>query len=280
MKPARTSMNPERSRLQSLGLWLADYLSGPVRKASPTAGSDPHKLAAALQPADVLLVEGNRRISTAIKYLTQSTWSHAALYVGELPGHVRDGEPCSFVEADIRDGVRTVPLSEYGGFNTRICRPVGLTDADRRRVIAYVVERLGQRYDMKNLFDLARYLLPEPPVPGRWRRRMLALGSGDPSRAICSTLIARAFQSVRYPILPVVTHAMSEDSDQRQIVREIFHIRHHSLFAPRDFDVSPYFRVVKPTLEAGFDYLQVDWADDSGAPRPDTLTGKAGPERG
>lgn len=58
---------------------------------------------------------------------------------------------------------------------------------------------------LKNLLDLARYLLPAPPVPLRWRRRLIAFGTGDPSRAICSTLIAEAFQSVHYPILPEVT---------------------------------------------------------------------------
>jgi hypothetical protein len=47
-------------------------------------------------------------------------------------------------------------------------------------------------------------------------------------------------------------------SEQTQ--REILHIRHYSLFAPRDFDISPYFAIVKPTIEAGFDYRKVDWA--------------------
>jgi hypothetical protein len=43
--------------------------------------------------------------------------------------------------------------------------------------------------------------------------------------------------------------------------REIYHIRHHSLFAPRDFDLSPYFRVVKPTLEDGFDFREIEWGE-------------------
>ena len=46
------------------------------------------------------------------------------------------------------------------------------------------------------------------------------------------------------------------------MVREYLHIRHHSLFAPRDFDISPYFAVVKPTLEAGFDYRKLNWYED------------------
>lgn len=67
-----------------------------------------------------------------------------------------------------------------------------------------MVERIGCTYDMRNIIDLARFLLPTPPVPVRWRRQMIALGSGEPTRAICSTLIAQAFQSVRYPILPSI----------------------------------------------------------------------------
>ena len=218
---------------------------------------------------------GTSRLSTAIKYLTQSTWSHAALYVGDALGATPvDGEGACFIEADVKDGVRAVPLSAFSDLHLRICRPVGLTAEDRKRVIGYCVKRLGDQYDLKNVFDLMRYLLPTPPVPTRYRRRLLALGSGDPTRAICSTLIARAFQSVRYPILPAISKEMSSDPDCPDCVDEILHIRHHSLFAPRDFDVSPYFRIVKPTLEAGFDYQLLHWRD---GPRPGNKTDAASP---
>ena len=30
---------------------------------------------------------------------------------------------------------------------------------------------------------------------------------------------------------------------------------------PRDFDISPYFEIVKPTIVHGFDYLSLHWAD-------------------
>jgi hypothetical protein len=90
---------------------------------------------------------------------------------------------------------------------------------------------------------------------------LLAFGSGDPTRAICSSLIAQAFQSVRYPILPRITREFRADPLARSQRREILHIRHHSLYAPRDFDLSPYFHIIKPTLEAGFDYRSVVWAD-------------------
>jgi hypothetical protein len=94
------------------------------------------------------------------------------------------------------------------------------------------------------------------PIPQRWRRRMIAFGSGDPTKIICSALIAQAFDAVRYPILPKITRAGS-----RQARKEILHIRDSSLYMPRDFDISPYFEVVKPTIVRGFDYTALHWAD-------------------
>lgn len=87
--------------------------------------------------------------------------------------------------------------------------------------------------------------------------RMLALGSGNPTRAICFTLIAQAFQSIRYPILPITEVRRSDALDCPGCLQETWHVRYHGLFAPRDFDVSPYFEVVKPTLTASFDYTAV-----------------------
>ncbi len=145
-----------------------------------------------------------------------------------------------------------MPLERYATQHTRICRPVGLDADEIDRVIRHAVARVGQRYDMKNIWDLARYLVPHPPVPRRWRRRLLAFGSGDPTRAICSSLIAEAFHGIGYPILPDIRLLVKEHGG-RDEAREVLHIRHHSLFTPRDFDVSPYFAIIKPTLEAGFD---------------------------
>ena len=245
-----------------LGSVIARYLNGCIRGYEPFAITDPHRLAKVLQPADVLLVEGDRRVSTAIKYLTQSTWSHAAIYVGDRLDPDKDPLTARvLVEADLEEGVVAVPLGKYAELNTRICRAVGLTPETQRQVIDFVVARLGNHYDLKNVIDLARYLLPTPPVPVNWRRRMLALGSGDPTRAICSTLIAQAYQSIRYPILPHVERSAGVDKKLQTTVKEILHIRHYSLFAPRDFDISPYFRVIKPTIEQHFDYQELRWAD-------------------
>jgi Permuted papain-like amidase enzyme, YaeF/YiiX, C92 family len=255
------------SPLRWLGGRLADYLSQERARGELAGLHDAAALASALRPCDVLLVEGNTRFSVAIKYLTQSTWSHAALFVGDALGAPGDGgEAHVLIEADVRHGVRSLPLSAYAAAHTRICRPVGLAPQDAARVVEYAVSRLGDRYDLKNIVDLVRYLLPTPPVPSRFRRRMIALGSGDPTRAICSTLIAQAFQSVRYPILPKVERTKTGQPSCDNCYEEILHIRHHSLFAPRDFDVSPYFEVVKPTIQRGFDYRALRW----GGPAPVT----------
>ena len=241
--------------LSGFGQTLARYLGHPEEGYEPFTPSDPDALRAVLKPGDVLLVEGDNRISGVIKYLTQSTWSHAALYVGPIGERTNaDGEPLVLVEAGLGQGVVGTPLSKYQKYHTRICRPIGLTDDDCARVCTYAAERIGFDYDVKNIFDLLRYLFPLP-VPQRWRRRMMALGSGHPTRIICSALIAQAFESVRYPILPKITRMKSETAR-----REILEIRHSSLYAPRDFDISPYFALVKPTIEKGFDYRQMAWA--------------------
>lgn len=245
-----------------IGRLLAGYLTGPSRAPYANAPTDETALARTVRPGDILLVDGKQRISTAIKYLTQSTWSHAALCI-EATGDA-SGEPPRFVEADAVEGVRIVSVAEFAGLHTRICRPVGLSEPEIRRVIDFALAHVGDAYDLANVVDLARYLCPTPPVPSGWRRRMIALGSGEPTKAICSTLVAQAFQSIRYPILPEITRELMDDPECQGCVRDILHIRHHSLFTPRDFDVSPFFEVVKPTLAAGFDFRTLHWHEPPG----------------
>jgi len=250
--------------LDRIGGFIAKRLKRQTSGYEPFTPSDPVTLLRTLQPGDVLLVEGNQKVSAAIKYLTQSTWSHSAIYAGDI-GLIEEGtgEALRLIEANLGEGVVASPLSKYATYNTRICRPVGLSEADRQIIVDFCINRIGYKYDTKNILDLARYLLPTPPVPIRWRRRMIALGSGDPTREICSTLIAQAFQKVKYPILPLLM-----DDDERPRSRsyysqsEMLHIRHHSLFTPRDFDVSPFFDIVKPTIEHGFDYKGLRWGDE------------------
>ena len=248
--------------LRAIGLSMARYLMAEV-ETHPLAPPEPtERLRELLRPGDVILVEGRSRISQPIKYLTQSTWSHAALFVGPVAGCAEaGGEPHVLVEADLVDGVRLSPLSRYRDYHVRICRPANLDSDDIDRLLAFVAKRVGAKYDLYNLFDLFRFLAPTPPIPSRLRRRFIAVGSGAPSRAICSTLIAEAFHSIRYPVLPMIEMvAASDPKTQRHITREILHIRDSSLYTPRDFDLSPFFAVLKPELAAGFDYHKVTWA--------------------
>ncbi|SRR5581483_7963972 len=77
--------------LDRLGRRIAGRLQAPCRGYEPFTPSDPITLSRILRPADILLVEGNQKLATAIKYLTQSTWSHAALYVGDAHADAPDG---------------------------------------------------------------------------------------------------------------------------------------------------------------------------------------------
>jgi hypothetical protein len=245
--------------LDAVGRWLAARLRRETSGYEPYTPSDPDTLRAILRPGDVLLIEGHQYISMVIEYLTMSSWSHAALFTGDIPGRSEaDGEPHVLVEVNLGEGCVSTPLSRYTTFNTRVCRPVMLSYSDQQRVVKFLVDRIGLRYDMRNLFDLIRYFFPLP-LPRSWRRRAIAFGSGDPTRAICSSLIAQAFQSVGYPILPRTVPSVGDDAKARRIRMEHYYIRHHSLFAPRDFDLSPYFAVVKPTIERGFDYKSIRW---------------------
>ena len=255
------------SVLHGIGSRLAQLLARPKSPATEPHVREVQRLRQTLRPGDVLLVEGQSRISTVIRYLTQSTWSHAALYIGDavVPPDAQ-GCPLSLVEADLNGGVRAVSLQTYAGLHTRICRPSGLTESEIVRVVQHAASRLGQRYDLRNVFDLVRYLLPALPVPRHWRRQLLRLGSGDPTRAICSTLLAEAFESVRYPILPFIEHRPTGDPNCMSCTEEFAHGRHASLFVPRDFDVSPYFEIVKPELNSGFDPHRVRWVEAAGQP--------------
>ena len=241
------------------------FLSKPTLRYAPFFAPDLDVIRAALRPGDVVLIEGNTRLSAIIKFLTQSTWSHAALFVGERPGdRAPSGEPNVLLEAEVEAGVNTAPLSKYTSYNLRICRAVGLSESDKQKVNAYALARIGKLYDSRQIVDLARYLFPYPPVPVWFRRRMLAIGAGDPTKAICSTLIAESFQSIRYPILPEkITIKGKAMGIAPYVQREIDHIRKHGLYMPRDFDVSPYFVILKPGLDDGFDYHELVWAPPS-----------------
>ena len=121
--------------LDRVGRHIASYLQQPASGYEPFTPADPKALQALIKPGDILLIEGRTHIAGVIKYLTQSTWSHAALYVGPIDGQTTsNGEPCDLVESNMEAGIISVPLSTYFDYHTRICRPVGLSPEDRQAV--------------------------------------------------------------------------------------------------------------------------------------------------
>jgi hypothetical protein len=254
------------------------------------------KLKRTLCKGDVLLVEGDQRISQVIRYLTQSSWSHCAVYVGDelLRGDApraadlrrRFGDEAQYllIEAEEREGVRAIPLTKYERFNIRICRPQGLHRDDVGAVLGYVIAQLGRRYDVRHIFELARFFFPVSIVPRRWRRAALTFGSPDGRAVICSSMIAAAFARVGYPILPEVT-LMSGAAPppawwKRFIARReprplaTFHRPSSALVTPRDFDLSPYFEVVKFNHlgDPRLNYRDIVWDDGPESVRPENRT--------
>ena len=221
-----------------------------------------------LQPGDVVLVEGRSRVSGIIQSVTLSSWTHAALYIGrlsdfdELPEAAQErlvglsGDAPLLLEAELGKGVHLSPVDRYAREHLRLCRPKELSPEDARAVVAYALARLGTPYDLRQISDLLRFFFPYGLLPRRWRSSLFEVGHGDMARTICSSLLANAFASVRYPILPTLHRGRDG--------RVVFHRRNARLVTPRDFDHSPYFDIVKYPF-FGDDvgrYRELDWDDE------------------
>ena len=289
-----------RSPRRALAEWFLLQVTRPRRQYRRFVYNDPKKLKATILPGDVLLVDGDQRVSQAVKYLTQSSWSHSALYVGDALLH-RDAETTArlqrrfgreakhlIVEALVAEGVIVSPLVKYIDFNIRICRPVGLRREDRDIVMEHVLSRVGYAYDRRNFLDLTRYLLPFHLIPAPLQDDALHFGSGVATETICSTLLAEAFAKVGFPILPQQVRRTARTFPERlrqQILGRptrraysgLLRARHPTLCVPRDFDLSPYFDIVKFNArdEAAFDYRALKW-EAARVPPPADAPGAAG----
>ena len=273
-----------RSPRRFLSDWFLEQITKPRRNYRRWIYNDPVRLKAAIKPGDVLLVEGEQRLSQAVKYLTTSTWSHSAIFIGDayLKRHPEDrvriyrrfGREARFliVEALIDQGVTLSPLTKYIDLNIRICRPIGLRPEDLEIVLDHVLSRIGHTYDRRNFLELARYLLPFHLIPPKLKEDALHFGSGIETETICSTLLAEAFGSVRFPILPMPARRLPETLGERLRQRVLgrptrrawsglWRARHPTLCVPRDFDLSPYFEIVKFGAREldEFDYRKLRW---------------------
>lgn len=305
MSPSPPAATSARSWRGSLRRWLlrrlVAFLNRPISRYERRCWNDLAALKRHARKGDVLLVEGDQRVSEVIKYLSQSSWSHSALYVGdelvrrggELADRVRhqfgDEADHMVVEA-LMEGVVASPISKYVDYNIRLVRPHALRSDDLRVILDDAIGAIGWRYDLRNVLDLCVRLLPRSFVPVRLRRLLRdrlglsapTLGSGVTTRVICSSLLGQLFHRVRFPVLPTVTFPEGEDTETRarhiwpswRIRRllgagpreshGVFRKRHPTLLTPRDFDLSPYFEVVKfnAIAEGRTDYRRFAWEEE------------------
>jgi len=140
--------------------------------------------------------------------VTNSTWSPSALYVGE--GKIIDPLP--------NTGTVISGLDHYEQLNIRICRPIGLSEDKRRMVCDFASSHVGRGYDQINVANILFGLFKKK------KDKTEFVGDISSSNEVCSGLIAEAYNHVGFLILDGVNFS--------QIV-------------PADFDLSPYFEIVK-----------------------------------
>ncbi len=256
--------------------WLLARLVNWLNAEQPFDGEPPcdfDRLSLEIRPCDVVLVEGRTRVSNIIKTISTSPWTHSALYIGRLSdvadsklraliqrhytGSVALSQAQLIIEPLLGRGTLVRELDVYRGEHLRICRAKGLTEQDIQTVIAGAAAHLGVDYDIRQMFDLARFLFPFGLVPKRWRSSLFEHRAGELTKTVCSSMIAEVFASIHYPVLPVI------HKDEGGGFR--LYKRNTRLYTPSDFDYSPYFEIIKyPIL--GFDdvamYRQLPWDEE------------------
>lgn len=269
----------------TLGSFLARWLNKEFGKPRfPLC--DFEKIRHEVKQCDVLLIEGTTRISKQIQTLTGSPWSHAALYIGRLHDiedhtireiiskHFNgDRQTQLILESNLGEGTTLSAIDRYKGDHIRICRPKGLQHSDAQEIISFCAKALGKPYDIRHIFDLLRLLLPWRILPRRWGSSIFKIKKNTSSE-ICSALIAKAFESVSFPILPVVQLKEGE--------KVTMHQRNPNLFTPKDFDYSPYFQIIKyPMFSVDHhpSYRKLPWTDEEVVLNDDGKAAKVIPEK-
>ena len=233
--------------------WIRNAVVNWLKHKKPlpnTPLSDFERIRHEAKSCDVILIEGRSRVSDVIKLITQSCWSHAALYIGrlhdledpqlrELLGEHYHGpsDKQLIIESELGLGTVVRALTVYETEHLRICRPRGLGFRESQKVIAYAVGKVGTAYNVRQIFDLARFFFPWFIMPRRWRSSLFSTHPGKSTQTVCSTMIAEAFGHVQFPILPLVKRI---EGDRVQLFR-----RNPKLCVPSDFDYSPYFDIIK-----------------------------------
>lgn len=237
--------------------WIMTKFSQWLLKEDPAQYKDFYcdfdKMCQDIKVGDVILMQGRNRISNIIRHITFSLWTHSALYIGRLNDiedpllrdvarkYCQDDPNKQLViESDLGIGTIILDIAVYREYPVRILRPQQLSDEDSRKVASFAINRVGRQYDVRHILDLARFLFPWGILPKRWRSSLFEHNALQPTKDICSSMIADAFQSVEFPILPLI-----EKGYEKEIA---FIRRNNRLYTPSDFDYSPYFDVMKYPL--------------------------------
>ena len=232
--------------------------------------SDFDRIKHELKMGDVILIEGSSRVSKVIRNLTHSPWTHSVLYIGRIHDiedvglrkiiaryhHEKPDGNQLMVEGMMGEGTVVYPIEKYQRSHMRICRPKGISHADAQEVVAFAIKALGVPYRIRRIVDLARFLLPWSILPRRW---ISTLFSDEPTSKgeVCSSLIAKAFVSINFPILPSVK--VDKKTGEVHLLR-----RNYRLFTPSDFDYSPYFDIIKYpmfNITDEPDYRKLPWEE-------------------
>ncbi len=236
-----------------LGNWLIGKLSAYLTREKPRKPSyfcDFDRICHEVKPADVLLIEGQNRISHIIQRVTLSPWSHSALYLGrlhdiddvktrELIHSFYQGPPGDqlLIESIVGKGTIISSIQDYKNEHVRLCRPDGLAYQDAQKVISEALKSIGKKYNIRHFFDLGRFLLASKLIPRRWKSSLFNYDPGQATQDICSAVIANAFIAINFPVLPLIRETQEK-------TLELIH-RNPKLFTPSDFDYSPYFNIIK-----------------------------------
>jgi hypothetical protein len=258
--------NTKNRFLSFILLKFYDFLSKEDSLPKRTYLYDYDKMIQHIKPGDVLLVESHTRIGNIIRLISESTWTHSALYIGRIDD-IKEPDLRSLVskntnqlssdqliiESILGKGTIVSSVASYKNYHIRIIRPSMILSEDIDKVLAYAIRSIGEKYSLRHLFDLARFIFPWSIFPRRWRSSLFQHNMLQPTEDICSSMIAYAFQSINYPVLPLI--------EKEGEAYEFIH-RNPRLYTPSDFDLSPYFDIIKYPilpLKPGASYRDLPW---------------------
>ncbi len=205
-----------------------------------------------IKPGDIILIQGKNRLSFAISYITKSIWTHAALCIGKLDEiqdkalkehiktHFKDGSNENLIIEGIAGKVTKVsPLSDYKKYHFRICRPINISEQSLKQAITYAITAVGNEISLWQVGNLLKLLVFWTVLPNWFFAGFYKPKQGFRPK-ICSSIIAEAFASAKFPILPAVSRGREGS----------YHLTPTDprFFFPAMIDYSPYFEIIKYPL--------------------------------